>query len=153
MMDVSDEIRKLIMGNADASILTRAARKERHAESARDGWRKICDGVTSVEEVMRVTQNSSHDALGGGAGLMATTFFSRGGFGRQGADGQLVAPTEAGGAGAPEAGLTPIYVRVAPKNTASKSSCLRSAGGRRDVLFFTQELSTLLNAGVPSTGR
>ena len=56
MMDVTDEIRKLIMTNADASILTRAARKNGMRNLREDGWRKIQDGVTSVEEVMRVTQ-------------------------------------------------------------------------------------------------
>jgi general secretion pathway protein E len=56
MMDVSDEIRKLIMGNADASVLTRAARKNGMRNLREDGWRKIRDGVTTVEEVMRVTQ-------------------------------------------------------------------------------------------------
>ena len=35
MMEVNDEIRKLIMNNADASVLTRAARTQRHAQSAR----------------------------------------------------------------------------------------------------------------------
>jgi general secretion pathway protein F len=47
-------------------------------------------------------------------------------------------------------GLTPIYVGVAPKG-ASLEFKLPSfgKGRRRDVLFFTQELSTLLNAGVP----
>ena len=47
-------------------------------------------------------------------------------------------------------GLTPIYVGVAPKG-ASLEIKLPSfgKGRRRDVLFFTQELSTLLNAGVP----
>jgi general secretion pathway protein F len=47
-------------------------------------------------------------------------------------------------------GLTPIYVGVAPKS-ASIEFKLPSFGGRRrrDVLLFTQELSTLLNAGVP----
>ncbi|HTS27405.1 MAG TPA: type II secretion system F family protein [Bryobacteraceae bacterium] len=47
-------------------------------------------------------------------------------------------------------GLTPIYVGVAPK-TSSFEIKLPSFGGskRRDVLFFTQELSTLMNAGVP----
>jgi general secretion pathway protein F len=47
-------------------------------------------------------------------------------------------------------GLTPIYVGVAPRSTAIEVK-LPSFGGkkRRDVLFFTQELSTLLNAGVP----
>jgi len=47
-------------------------------------------------------------------------------------------------------GLTPIYVGVAPKSAAIEIK-LPSFGGRRrrDVLFFTQELSTLLNASVP----
>ncbi len=47
-------------------------------------------------------------------------------------------------------GLTPVYVGVAPKG-ASFEIKLPSfgKGKRRDVLFFTQELSTLLNAGVP----
>jgi general secretion pathway protein F len=47
-------------------------------------------------------------------------------------------------------GLTPIYVGVAPKG-ASFEIKLPSfgRGKRRDVLFFTQELSTLLNSGVP----
>src|ERR1700751_4228485 len=47
-------------------------------------------------------------------------------------------------------GLTPIYVGVAPKS-ASLQIKLPSFGNRRrrDVLFFTQELSTLLNSGVP----
>ncbi len=56
MMDLNDEIRKLIMKNADASILTKAARTNGMRNLREDGWRKIRDGVTTVEEVMRVTQ-------------------------------------------------------------------------------------------------
>src|SRR5271166_2733439 len=46
-------------------------------------------------------------------------------------------------------GLTPVYVGLQPKKSFDIK--LPSFGGkrRRDVLFFTQELSTLLNAGVP----
>ena len=47
-------------------------------------------------------------------------------------------------------GLTPIYVGVAPKSGAFELKLpVFRPGRRRDVLFFTQELSTLLNAGVP----
>ena len=48
-------------------------------------------------------------------------------------------------------GLTPVYVGATPKTASSLEIKLPSFGGRRrsDVLFFTQELSTLLNAGVP----
>ncbi len=46
-------------------------------------------------------------------------------------------------------GLTPIYVGVAPSKGFQLKLPSFSRGKRRDVLFFTQELSTLLNAGVP----
>jgi type II secretory pathway component PulF len=47
-------------------------------------------------------------------------------------------------------GLTPVYVGIAPKS-ASFELKLPTFGGnrRRDVLLFTQEISTLLTAGVP----
>jgi general secretion pathway protein E len=56
MMDLDDGIRKLIMKNEDASVLTRAARLNGMRNLREDGWRKIRDGVTTVDEVMRVTQ-------------------------------------------------------------------------------------------------
>ncbi len=48
-------------------------------------------------------------------------------------------------------GLTPIYVGVAPKSASLelKLPTFGKSGKRRDVLFFTQELSTLLNSSVP----
>jgi general secretion pathway protein F len=47
-------------------------------------------------------------------------------------------------------GLTPVYVGLQPKG-ASIEIKLPAFGGRKrkDVLFFTQELSTLLNSSVP----
>src|SRR5579883_708556 len=46
-------------------------------------------------------------------------------------------------------GLTPVYVGTEPKKSFELKLPSFSGGKRRDVLFFTQELSTLLNAGVP----
>jgi general secretion pathway protein F len=46
-------------------------------------------------------------------------------------------------------GLTPVYVGNEPKKSFSIALPSFSGAKRRDVLFFTQELSTLLNAGVP----
>ena len=47
-------------------------------------------------------------------------------------------------------GLTPIYVGVAPKSAGIEIKLPKFGGSRkRDVLFFTQEISTLLSAGVP----
>ncbi len=47
-------------------------------------------------------------------------------------------------------GLIPVFVGVEqPKSGFTVSMPVFNRGRRRDVLFFTQELSTLLNAGVP----
>ena len=47
-------------------------------------------------------------------------------------------------------GLTPVYVGVQPKGTSLEIKLPAFGGGKRkDVLFFTQELSTLLNSSVP----
>ncbi len=47
-------------------------------------------------------------------------------------------------------GLTPVYVGAAPKSASIEIKLPHFGGSRKkDVLFFTQELSTLLNATVP----
>jgi general secretion pathway protein F len=46
-------------------------------------------------------------------------------------------------------GLTPVYVGINAKKSFELKLPGFGRGRRRDVLFFTQELSTLLNAGVP----
>lgn len=46
-------------------------------------------------------------------------------------------------------GLTPVYVGVGEKKSIEIKVPFTKGGKRRDVLFFTQELSTLLNAGIP----
>src|SRR5689334_7589532 len=47
-------------------------------------------------------------------------------------------------------GLNPVQVSAkAPKKAVAINLPLLDGGRRRDVLFFTGEISTLLNAGVP----
>ena len=46
-------------------------------------------------------------------------------------------------------GLTPVYVGKEAKKSVDIKLPSFSGGRKRDVLFFTQELSTLLSAGVP----
>lgn len=46
-------------------------------------------------------------------------------------------------------GLTPIYIGSEGKKSSQIQLPSFGSGRRRDVLFFTQELSTLLNSGVP----
>ncbi|MDX2153395.1 MAG: type II secretion system F family protein [Bryobacteraceae bacterium] len=46
-------------------------------------------------------------------------------------------------------GLTPVYVGLEQKKGLELRLPSLGGGRRKDVLFFTQEISTLLNAGVP----
>src|SRR5437660_1596037 len=46
-------------------------------------------------------------------------------------------------------GLTPVYVGLDQKKSFNIELPAFNRGRRKDILFFTQELSTLLNAGVP----
>ena len=56
LMELNDRIRKLIMANADAADLTVEARKSGMRTLREDGWMKVAQGVTTAEEVLRVTQ-------------------------------------------------------------------------------------------------
>jgi general secretion pathway protein E len=56
MMELSDEIRRLIMHNGDAVAITDAARRNGMRNLREDGWLKIANGTTTADEVMRVTQ-------------------------------------------------------------------------------------------------
>jgi general secretion pathway protein F len=66
-------------------------------------------------------------------------------------NGRLTGDTERAVAGElRRQGLTPLYVGATPKGSSLEFKLPTFIHGRRrDVLFFTQELSTLLSAGVP----
>jgi type IV pilus assembly protein PilB len=55
-MELNEEIRALIMQNADASKITDASRRNGMLSLREDGWQKIGNGITTPEEVLRVTQ-------------------------------------------------------------------------------------------------
>jgi general secretion pathway protein E len=56
MMPLNEEMRRLIMTNADAAVLTQTARRNGMRNLREDGWMKVRAGTTTVQEVMRVTQ-------------------------------------------------------------------------------------------------
>jgi len=56
LMELNDELRHLIMASADASRLTEAARRNNMKSLREDGWTKVRQGITTAEEVTRVTQ-------------------------------------------------------------------------------------------------
>jgi general secretion pathway protein E len=57
LMELNDEVRELIMDNANAVQLAAAARKHGMRSLREDGWEKVERGMTSAEEVIRVTQD------------------------------------------------------------------------------------------------
>jgi general secretion pathway protein E len=56
LMELDEEMRKLILGNADATALARAARAHGMKTLPEDGWQKVLEGVTTPEEILRVTK-------------------------------------------------------------------------------------------------
>jgi general secretion pathway protein E len=55
-LKVTDDVQKLILGKKDANIIKEAARKEGMRTLREDGWLKVKQGMTTVSEVLRVTQ-------------------------------------------------------------------------------------------------
>ena len=56
LMEMDEELRSIIMRNEDASQITAAARRNGMHNLREDGWMKVRRGVTTPEEVIRVTQ-------------------------------------------------------------------------------------------------
>jgi general secretion pathway protein E len=56
LMELDDELRRLIMANADAAQITTAARRAGMGSLREDGWSKVKSGQTTAAEVLRVTQ-------------------------------------------------------------------------------------------------
>ncbi len=56
LMELNDELRKMIMRNEDAQTITDAARRHGMRNLREDGWMKVGMGMTTADEVMRVTQ-------------------------------------------------------------------------------------------------
>jgi general secretion pathway protein E len=60
LLMVNDAIRPLVMNRAAASSIAMAARQQGMRTLREDGWRKVRGGVTTLEEVLRVTQSEEH---------------------------------------------------------------------------------------------
>jgi len=56
---LDDDMHRTIMSGADATLLHAAARRQGMITLYEDGLRKVVQGVTSLEEVLRVTQDQS----------------------------------------------------------------------------------------------
>ena len=56
---LDDAMHRVIMGGADATVLHNTARQQGMTTLYEDGLRKVVQGATSMEEVLRVTQDQS----------------------------------------------------------------------------------------------
>ena len=55
-LQMTDDIQKLILGKKDSNIIKEAARKDGMRTLREDGWLKVKKGMTTLSEVLRVTQ-------------------------------------------------------------------------------------------------
>ena len=60
LLVVSDHIRSLILERTGANVLKKEARRLGMKTLREDGWRKVKAGLTTIEEVMRVTQEEDN---------------------------------------------------------------------------------------------
>jgi general secretion pathway protein E len=58
LMNVNDEIRKLTVGKADSGQIRKKAAENGMRSLRDDGWLKVRQGISSIAEVLRVTQES-----------------------------------------------------------------------------------------------
>lgn len=63
MMDLSYEIRQMILKSCSAGQIAEVARKNGMRTLADDGWRLVREGLTTPEEVMRVTKDQALTGL------------------------------------------------------------------------------------------
>jgi general secretion pathway protein E len=59
LLVMSDAIRNLVLKNADANVIKKAALQEGFHTLREDGASKVLRGITTLEEVLRVTQEDS----------------------------------------------------------------------------------------------
>ena len=57
LLVVDDTVRQLILTKATSQIIRESARKKGMTTLREDGWKKVAKGITTVEEVLRVTLN------------------------------------------------------------------------------------------------
>jgi type II secretion system protein E len=58
-MDTTNDLRRLILKNVSSDVLREAAKKTGLRSLAEDGWRLVREGITTPEEVLRVTKDQS----------------------------------------------------------------------------------------------
>jgi general secretion pathway protein E len=55
-LKITDDVQKLILGKKDSNMIKEAARRNGLRTLREDGWLKVKQGITTISEVLRVTQ-------------------------------------------------------------------------------------------------
>ncbi len=63
LMDMDDETRELVTGNAPTSRLLQAAREKGMIPLREEGIKKVIEGVTTLEEVNRVVELKTYSQM------------------------------------------------------------------------------------------
>ena len=61
ILPITDEIRPLIVSNASSSSIKNAALQQGMKTLREDGWDKVIEGITSIDEILRVTEDTEND--------------------------------------------------------------------------------------------
>jgi len=61
ILPITDEIRPLIVANATAASIKQAALSNGMKTLRQDGWEKVLSGITTVDEILRVTEEAEID--------------------------------------------------------------------------------------------
>ena len=56
-MEIDDEIRRMVVTNQSANTIAQYARKQGMKTLREDGFDKVLTGTTTLDEVLRVTQD------------------------------------------------------------------------------------------------
>ena len=56
-MEPDDEIRKMVVSNESSNVIAQYARSRGMKTLKEDGLEKVLEGVTTLDEVLRVTQD------------------------------------------------------------------------------------------------
>ena len=64
LLNVSEKIRAQVVQNLSSSVIRNTAVDEGMSTLRMDGGRKVVQGLTSLEEVMRITQNDDYNLEG-----------------------------------------------------------------------------------------
>ena len=61
ILPITEEIRPLIVSNASSSLIKNTAIGHGMKTLREDGWDKVLDGTTSIDEILRVTEDAESD--------------------------------------------------------------------------------------------